>query len=77
MGTLTSGDTMLEVFPPYRRRGWARALEGAKINQHLSLGYVPWGQVWPDNVASLALQRSLGLTVLPADEMRFLSSDEI
>jgi len=68
---------MLEVFPPYRRRGWARALEGAKINQHLSLGYVPWGQVWPDNVASLALQRSLGLTVLPADEMRFLSSDEI
>jgi len=68
---------MLEVFPPYRRRGWARALEGAKINQQLSLGYVPWCQVWPDNVASLALQHSLGLTVLPAGEMHFLFQEGI
>ena len=68
---------MLEVFPPYRRHGWARALESAKINQHLSLGYVPWCEVWPDNEASLSLQKSLGLTVMPADGMHYLSLDEV
>ena len=54
---------MLEVFPEQRRRGWATALESAKINEQLDRGLVPWGEVWPDNQASIALQEKLGLTV--------------
>ena len=52
---------MLEVFPPYRRRGFARQLEAAKIASELELGHIPWGQVFPENSASIQLQRSLGL----------------
>jgi ribosomal protein S18 acetylase RimI-like enzyme len=64
---------MLEVFPEQRRRGWATALESAKINEQLDRGLVPWGEVWPDNRASIALQEKLGLTVHPEKDMRFLS----
>ncbi|MCH3957965.1 MAG: GNAT family N-acetyltransferase [Olsenella sp.] len=64
---------MLEVFPEQRRRGWATALESAKINEQLDRGLVPWGEVWPDNQASIALQEKLGLTVYPEKGMHFLS----
>lgn len=63
---------MLEVFPGHRRQGWGAALEAAAINLQLSRGEVPWLEVWPGNVASLALQRRLGLEVRPAGEMRFM-----
>ncbi|WP_148138347.1 GDSL-type esterase/lipase family protein [Olsenella sp. HMSC062G07] len=64
---------MLEVFVPFRRRGWARALLCAKINEQLAKGWVPWAEVYPDNAASLALVRSLGLRVLPANETCYVS----
>lgn len=64
---------MLEVFPEFRRRGWGLALEAAKIDQQLEAGLVPWGEVWPDNKASLALQKKLGMTVYPENSMHFLS----
>ena len=54
---------LLEVFPPYRRRGFAAALERYMINQELALGHIPFGQVLTDNIPSLALQRSLGMTL--------------
>lgn len=53
---------LLEVLPPYRRRGLARFLESYLINQELSLGHIPFCQVFEGNVPSLALQRSLGMT---------------
>ena len=64
---------MLEVFEEARRRGWGRALAGAKIRQVLAAGRTPWAEVWPDNDASLALLRSMGLEVLPAEGMWFVS----
>lgn len=56
---------MLEVFPAYRRRGYGAELERAKMNELLAAGRVPYAQVEVTNTASLALQRKLGLTVLP------------
>lgn len=54
---------LLEVFPPYRRRGFASVLEGHMINLELSRRHIPFGQVLTDNAPSLALQRSLGMTI--------------
>lgn len=56
---------MLEVLARYRRRGYARELEGAAIARMLAAGRVPQGQVVLGNEPSFALQRSLGMTVLP------------
>lgn len=53
---------LLEIFPSYRRRGFATELERYMINQELSLNHVPFGQVLTDNAPSLALQHSLGMT---------------
>lgn len=52
---------MLEVFPGWRRRGVALALEAAKVASGLAAGHVPWAQVFPENRASIALQRRLGM----------------
>lgn len=52
---------MLEVFPGWRRRGVALALEAAKIASGLAAGHVPWAQVFPENRASIALQHRLGM----------------
>lgn len=60
---------LLKVFEGHRRNCWGRALESAKINQMLERGQVPWCEIFPSNVASLSLQRSLGLTIYPAEEM--------
>ena len=57
---------LLEILPEYRRRGLAFALEGHLINHLLSIGRLPFGQVRIDNAPSLALQRSLGLTMSDA-----------
>lgn len=53
---------MLEVFPAYRRRGYARALEAALMNALHAAGRTPYCHVDPANRASIALQRTLGLT---------------
>lgn len=52
---------MLEVFPQYRGRGFARQLEAAKIGAQLERGLIPWAQIFPDNTASIHLQKVLGL----------------
>lgn len=54
---------MLEVFPPYRRRGIGRALEAAITNLCLDRGWTPYGQILSHNAASLALQRTTGMTL--------------
>lgn len=54
---------LLQVHPDYRRRGVGRLLEAHQINRHLDRGEVPYGTVLTDNAASLALQRSLHMTV--------------
>ena len=65
---------ILNVLPDHQRQGWATALESAKINEHLAKGFVPWAEVWPDNDASVSLQKKLGLTVCPEKDMVFLES---
>lgn len=65
---------LLEIFPPYRRRGFAAALEGYLIGLELSRSHVPFGQVLTDNAPSLALQRSLGMT-LSSGTLCWLSRD--
>lgn len=54
---------LLEIFPPYRRQGFATVLERYMIDQELALGHIPFGQVLTDNAPSMALQRSLGMTI--------------
>lgn len=54
---------LLEVLPPYRGRGLARLLESYLINRELSLGHIPYCQIFERNGPSLALQASLGLTL--------------
>ncbi len=54
---------MLEVLPPYRRRGIGRALEAAITNLCLDRGYTPYGQVMEKNAVSLALQQKMGFSL--------------
>ena len=65
---------LLEIFPPYRRRVFATVLERYMINQELVLGHIPFGQVLTDNAPSLALQRSLGMTI-SSGTLHWLSCD--
>ena len=65
---------LLEVFPPYRRQGFATVLERYMINRELALKHIPFGQVVTDNAPSLALQRSLGMT-LSEGTLYWLSRD--
>lgn len=52
---------MLTVFPAYRRRNVALALETFMINRDLEQGFLPYGQVKDHNLASIALQQKVGL----------------
>lgn len=54
---------MLTVLPAFRRRGLGLYLEQIAISRALARGEIPFGQVAPDNAASLALQRRLGMQV--------------
>lgn len=54
---------LLQVRPDYRRRGIGKLLEAHLIKRLLAQGQIPYGSVLTDNEASLALQRSLGLTI--------------
>ena len=56
---------MLEVLPPYRRRGYGLVLQLAIVRAALAQGRYAYGQVAEDNAASLALQRKAGMTVCP------------
>lgn len=52
---------LLEVFPEYRRRGYAEALERYYVNLELKQGHAPYGQVFVGNMASRSLQEKLGM----------------
>ena len=54
---------MLEVLPPYRRRGVGEALLRGAVRLALERGQYAFGQVFTDNAPSLALQRKVGLAV--------------
>lgn len=54
---------MLEVFPPYRRKHIAFALEQYLINLALERGWTPYCHIFEGNEKSLALQKKLGLIV--------------
>ena len=54
---------MLEVLPPYRRRGIGEALLRGVVSLALSRGQYAYGQVFTDNSPSLALQRKAGMAV--------------
>lgn len=54
---------MLEVLPAYRRRGLGEILQRAAVNLALERGAYPFGQVFDDNTASLALQKKVGMTL--------------
>lgn len=53
---------LLYVFPPFRRRGIATALEKHYIARTMEKGFVPFGQVEKDNQQSLMLQKKLNMT---------------
>ena len=53
---------MLHIFDEYRGRGYAETLEKHMINGRIAAGAYPYGQVFYDNEASLALQRKLGMS---------------
>ena len=57
----------LQVQEDHRRQGWGTALTAAKVARTLEAGGTPWAEVWPENEASLALERSMGFGIGPAD----------
>ena len=55
---------LLEILPPYRRRGLGAELECFMIGKMLEQGLLPYCQFETDNLASRRLQEKLGLTVV-------------
>ena len=53
---------LLEVFPPFRRRGIGTELENFLINDLLTRGETPFAHVICDNVGSLELHRKSGFS---------------
>ena len=54
---------MLEIFEPYRRKGYGQNLESYLINQGIERGETPFCQSVVGNEKSEQLQKKLGLTV--------------
>ena len=53
---------ILYIFPEYRHRGFAIALQKHLIAKTMDEGYIPFGQVEKENQASLNLQKKIGMT---------------
>lgn len=53
---------MLHVFEAFRGRGYALDLAAHMINRRMADGAFPYGQVFIDNDASIALQKKMGLS---------------
>ena len=51
---------MLYILPEYRRQGWGERLERALTAKVLSMGALPYGQVFTGNNVSMRLQDKLG-----------------
>lgn len=63
-GVHTDGSLgMLHVFEEYRGKGYSKEIAAFLVAHQLRLGRYPYGQVYVDNVASLALQKSIGMTL--------------
>lgn len=56
---------MLHIFPQFRGKGYAAELESFLINKKLSDGAAPYCHIIDDNIASLNLQRKIGLDIAP------------
>lgn len=54
---------LLLIFPEFRRKGYAYALEAHQINEILGEGLVPYAHIIEGNDKSLALQKKLGFSV--------------
>ncbi len=54
---------LLLIFPEFRRKGYAYALEAHQINEILGEGLVPYAHIVEGNDKSLALQKKLGFSV--------------
>ncbi|MBQ7077280.1 MAG: GNAT family N-acetyltransferase [Lachnospiraceae bacterium] len=52
---------ILYVFPEYRKKGFATALQKHMIAVTMEKSFIPFGQVEKDNGASLRLQKKLGM----------------
>ena len=55
---------LLEILPEYRRMGLGEVLEAAIIRQQVTRGSLPYGHVRTGNVASIALQKKMGMDFL-------------
>ncbi len=53
---------ILYVLPEYRRRGFGAALQACFMARTMDEGFSPFGQVEKDNLNSLKLQETLGMT---------------
>lgn len=53
---------ILYVFPEYRHRGYGAWLQTYLIAKTMEKGYIPFGQVEKGNLASLGLQKKIGMT---------------
>jgi GNAT superfamily N-acetyltransferase len=54
---------MLEIFPPFQRRGFGSALTCYLVEQELKKGHIPYGYCFTSNTASLQLQQKLGFLI--------------
>lgn len=54
---------LLHVLPRFRKRGYGRELESFLIAKALERGWIPYGQVEPQNVKSMGLQDKLGMEI--------------
>lgn len=52
---------LLHVLPEFRRMGYGGELESFLIGNALERGWIPYGQVEPQNVKSMGLQDKLGM----------------
>ena len=63
IGEHLEGSTgLLYIFPEYRHRGFGAELQRHMMGRTMDEGFVPFGQVEKDNLASLSLQKKLGMT---------------
>ncbi len=51
---------MLEVLPEFRRRGIGSALESCIVNMMVKKGWIPFCQVFKNNLNSINMQKKLG-----------------
>ena len=66
---------LLQIFPEYRRNGFAEEAEKFQINRYVQGGRIPYGHVIEDNGISVSLQKKLGLQTA-AEKVYWLREDE-